>query len=139
MSFSSGSWIRQVYADDQGNKRIAISFLPDEPAEDTDSVVNDHDPGSKSTWNQLLGDPTDIDIDDGVAILRIDEEAQTTSATWLPNQEGVDLIRLKLLQNPPEPGDVSANQSNFRACFSSQPADWSFGAKFNKCLPELFT
>jgi hypothetical protein len=100
-------------------------------------VVNDHDPGNKSTWKQLLGDPTNINIDEGVAILRIDEEAQTGSATWLPNQEGVDPIRIKLLQNSPDPSDVSANYANFRACFSSQPADWSFGAKFNKCLPQL--
>lgn len=118
--FSTGSWVRQVFTDAQGKKKIATTFVPDNTQESAEREIEDYDDENTGDWEQLLGDPPGIDIDEGFAILRLDDEAELATTTWLPENGTSKIVRNTLKQTPEQPGEPTANLRDFRNCFRNQ-------------------
>jgi len=133
--FSDGSWVRQVFIDAQGLKKIATTFVPDNPEEAADREIEDYDDENTNDWEQLLGDPP-VNIDEGIAILRLDNEAELATTTWLPNEEGLDILRKTLKQIPEQPDGPTVNLRDFRDCFRNQAA-LERVQRFRRCMHHL--
>jgi hypothetical protein len=118
--FSKGIWVRQVFTDAQGQKKIATTFVPDNPEEAAEREIEDYDDENTDDWKQLLGDPPGINIDEGIAILRLDETAETATTSWVPNIEAGEILRKTLKQTTEQPGQPTANLREFRNCFRNQ-------------------
>jgi hypothetical protein len=85
----------------------------------------------------LLGDPTDIDIDDGLIILRLDETTETFAVTWISEVKGKRSIRRAYTQSPEEiPLPPTARLAEFLNCMENPP-EMSRPAKIAQCLPQL--
>jgi hypothetical protein len=134
--YSRGSWVRQVFVDAQGQKKIAITFVPDNPEDAAEREIDDYDDEDTADWEEFLGDPQGIDIDEGVAILRLDSTAEIATVTWIPNNEGDGILQNTLKQTPEEPGDPTANLREFRNCYFAQGA-MSTVQKFRSCSHHL--
>jgi len=135
--FPRGSWVRQVFIDAQGQKtKIAITFVPDNPEEASEREIDDYDDEDTADWEEFLGDPQGIDIDKGIAILRLDDEAEIATVTWIPNNESDGILRNTIKQTPEEPGDPTANLREFRICYFAQGAI-STVQKFRNCSHHL--
>jgi hypothetical protein len=133
--FSDGSWVRQVFVDDLGQKKIATTFVPDNHAKEVEREIEDYDDEDTDDWKQFLGDPP-INIDEGVAVLRLDDEAEIAISTWLPNEEGIEIIRNTLKKTAESPGEPTANLSDFRNCFRNQ-AGLRVVQRFRRCRQQL--
>ena len=115
--FSNGSWVRQVFTGVDGQKKISTTFIPDNPEEDAEREIEDYDDEDMNEWEQVLGDPQGINIDEGIAILRLDDEAEIVTATWLPDNEAAEIVRNTLKKTAEHPGEPTANLRDFRNCF----------------------
>ena len=139
LDFTAGNYIRQVFPDaaNPGMKKIATTFLPDNPTAEVETDVQPHNPGDKVTWKGLLNDPPGIDIDAGIAILRMDQAVENITITWLPNSEGVPLLRVHRTKSEVSiEGGPIVNLAKFLNCTSAN-TQMSYPARLAHCLPQL--
>ncbi len=135
----AGVSVRQVFPDPQNNAvlKVRISFISEDPTKQEDPSVRNHDIGEKDDWERLLGDPQNVDIDSGIAILRIDEDGQGAVTTWLPNDITKKPIVFDLKQASPEPGDP-VDLAAFLACMSEKTGNGkSYADALSACLNQL--
>src|SRR4030067_3508 len=100
---------------------ISINPAGADPTKEASSNVRDPDLGEKDDWERLLGDRPNLDIDTGVAILRISEDNEGGRTTWLPNNTGENKIEFTVRQASPEPGDP-VDLAAFLNCMSASLA-----------------
>jgi hypothetical protein len=117
----TGVSIRQVFADPQNNGalKVRISFVPDDPKQPASTIVKDHDIGEKDDWERILGNPENVNIDTGIAVLRVSEDVQGGVTTWLPNDNTQNIIVFESKPPAPEPGQP-VDLAAFLSCMSTK-------------------
>lgn len=115
----AGTLIRQVLSDELNQKKVRITFVPDDSGQNNSTKVTDPDVGDKSTWEKLLGRPAEVDIDDGITLLRFNPAGGVT--TWVPNDLSGNLINHVFQETPHEPGGISYGE--FIDCWKENGGD----------------
>lgn len=137
--FATGSWIRLVFTDEQGQKKIETVFVSDNPEKSVEKLIEDYDDENTNDWVQLLGNPQNVNIDEGIAILRLDEEAEIATVTWISSTKGLDIVRHTIEHDSEGSEPPTASASQFRECFINQSALLNFAAKFDNCKHLIFS
>ena len=141
LDFVSGCYVRQVILDSNNQKKIVLNFIPDNPPEDKAKLtpkVNDHpDPADKVTWEKLLGDPGNINIDEGAIYLRMDQTAESFTVTWLPNTHDLKPVRKYYSKTDPNsPLPPTVDLLAFLTCMQNN-AHLPYPVRLAVCLPAL--
>jgi hypothetical protein len=140
LDFTAGSYMRRVLPDpaNPGTKKLVLHFIPDVPQAAIESDFRDHpDPGNKATWKKLLGDPQDVDIDEGTIVLRMDKTADSFTINWLSDVTGVQPIRVTLTRpDPDSPVPLTVDLAAFLECMGAN-SDLSPPARLTVCLSQL--
>lgn len=127
----AGTWMRRVLSDGQ----VVVSWVPDDASQTAEQEVHTADLAEKMTWVELLRDPP-VDIDTGLAFLRLNPDSETGIARWLPNNVAEAEIRVIVEQGAGTPGGVDLRQ--FRNCQNQHISHGlSRVAAFRRCLHHL--
>ena len=128
-----GVWARQAF---HGKKKVRITFLPDNSAHETESILRLYDEGEKQAWEHLLGpiDLEKIDIDKGITILRFNKDSTGGVATFLPSGSKRDLI-IHPFQGRVEAGGVGAGAPEFYQCVADNREALGLATALIHCLP----
>ncbi len=123
--YSEVSYVRQVFLDEQ---KVVYSYIPDTPEGEMVSHTMDigdetvskdgHTLEMKSELEKLLDNP-EVDIDDGITILRISEENEkvgTINITWLPNVVNGNVLHKSY--RPEYTGPSTEGPGAFLACLA---------------------
>ena len=135
-----GLLVRQVL---KGKKKARIIFIPadtNQPAESTYLKIADDSP---SAWRKLLGNPPDLDIDQGIILVRFNQNGNSGIARFLPNQQTQAEIVHPFQQAKPDPhaAPEPVGSEDFLKCIDGKRI--ALGANFNsalaaaECLPQL--
>jgi hypothetical protein len=87
-----GTLVRQALS----SSDVVTTWIPDNPSQNSERAsVSDQDLAhDKQNWQDLLGldNPPEIDIDTGIALLRMFPDGKTSLAAWCPNDASASVI-----------------------------------------------
>jgi hypothetical protein len=137
-----GVFMRQIL---KGKRKIRIAFLSDDPEVQPESTIRPHDIGEKTSWRKLYEkdnpDPasvTDLDVDAGVVILRLNPDLASGTVAFFPADKTKPVLVNKFkpgLADPPIPG---ASPVDFAQCMSNKISGGMKAVEaIATCLPEL--
>jgi hypothetical protein len=137
----NGVLLRQVL---KGKRKVRISFIPDDVTHPTESTLIRLMDDTKSTWTKLLGNPpASLDINQGIILLRFNENGNGGIAKFYPNQSAQEEITHPFIQQDPvplpPPGPIGSE--DYLKCMENKRellgADFNYAVAAAQCLPQL--
>ena len=132
--------IRQVFQDPQNNNalKVKVTFLADELHAEPEIDIRDDSLGEKADWRHLLNDPQNIDINTGICLVRLPQDANEGVALWIPNDGNANNVIIAPIVEAIQPGTTDSNLKAFLNCMRQQQAmRKTYARSFSECIHQL--
>lgn len=135
-----GLLIRQVL---KGKKKVRLTFIPTDISCPVDTALVKIAEDVKGAWKKILGNPADLDIDQGLIMVRFNPNGYSGTAQFFPNRSTQNVITNPFQQEIPDSGVPTVGGPEFLACIDGKRS--ALGSNFNyavaaaQCLPQLFS